>query len=313
MLPFESRQTKRSMNGDRMMELYQGALLALHELQDGNTRYRLRVYDTERSERRVNELCESTELDSIQGIVGLAYPIQVERMVNWSEAHNIPLLLPFSDDVDLNNRPHVLQFNSTDKQEADSLCGWISLHNTHCVAIEVNEADLAPTIRSLRRQMTAHGIPYTALALRDLLADSAAYALDIAKENIIILHSDKYQHVRILLPHLAKLQEDGYSIRIISQYSWQKENIALPQLYTSMFNTPKDQATYTALWNTYFSPEHTSETPRYDLLGYDLIRAMVAWLQGTKETNGLQSDIRWMQTSENGGYQNAKVTVMITE
>ena len=34
MLPFESQQTKRSGNAERMMEFYEGALLALHDLQN---------------------------------------------------------------------------------------------------------------------------------------------------------------------------------------------------------------------------------------------------------------------------------------
>ena len=49
LLPFESRQTKRSTNAERMMEFYQGALLAIHDLQNDSTLYRLRVYDSERS------------------------------------------------------------------------------------------------------------------------------------------------------------------------------------------------------------------------------------------------------------------------
>ena len=43
MLPFESKQTKRSGNAERMMEFYQGALLALRDLQNDSTLYRLRV------------------------------------------------------------------------------------------------------------------------------------------------------------------------------------------------------------------------------------------------------------------------------
>ena len=101
MLPFESQQTKRSGNAERMMEFYQGALLALRDLQNDSTLYRLRVYDTERSERKVNELCDSTELDSVKAILGLVYPIQIERMAAWCEIHKVPLMLPFSDDVDL--------------------------------------------------------------------------------------------------------------------------------------------------------------------------------------------------------------------
>ena len=310
MLPFESMQTKRSGNAERMMEFYQGALLALRDLQNDSTLYRLRVYDTERSERKVRELCDSTELDSVQGILGLVYPIQIEIMSAWCEAHHVPLLLPFSDEMELESHPHVLQFNSTDQQEADSLCAWLARQeNIHCTAVEVREADLASSIRTLRKQMKNNGIAYTGIALRDLMNDSVDYALDREKENIIILHSDRFQHVRMLLPHLAKLQETGYRIRIVSQYSWQKEKIALPQVYTSMFTVEGESAVYDAVWAEFFKNEHVSETPRYDLLGYDLMKTMIGWLHGETELNGLQSNIRWTQINK-GGYQNTCVQVV---
>ena len=311
MLPFESQQTKRSGNAERMMEFYQGALLALHDLQNDSTLYRLRVYDTERSERRVNALCDSTELDSVKGVLGLIYPIQIERMAEWCEIHQVPLLVPFSDDIDLSTHSQVLQFNSTDAQEADSLCRWMMQQDStaHFVAVEVREADLASSIRTLRKRMHANKIAYTGMALRDLLVDSCAYALDLEKENIVILHSDRYQQVRMVLPHLEKLQREGYRIRIVSQYSWQKEKIFLPQVYTSMFKTEGNRETYDALWAESFRGGHVSEAPRYDLLGYDLMQALVAWLNGEQAHKGLQSDILWTQFNK-GGYQNAQVLII---
>ena len=307
MLPFESQQTKRGANAERMMEFYQGALLALHDLRNDSTLYRLRVYDTERSERRVNALCDSTELDSVRGILGLVYPIQIERMAAWCEVHQVPLLLPFSDDAELTEYHQLLQFNSNDQQETDSLCRWIASREVHCAAVEVS--DLSDFTRTMRKQLREHQIPYSALSLRDLMNDSAAYALDSAKENIILLHSDRYQHIRMLLPHLQKLQQDGFRIRIISQYNWQKEEISLPQVFTSVFTAEGDREAYDANWSQYYTGGHTSEIPRYDLLGYDLMRALVGWLQGEKESSGLQSSIRWQQI-ENGGYQNAAVKVV---
>ena len=89
LLPFESQQTKRSANAERMMEFYQGALLALYERQNDSVRYRLRVFDSERSERRVRALCDSTELDSVKAILGLAYPIQIERMAEWCDLQQV--------------------------------------------------------------------------------------------------------------------------------------------------------------------------------------------------------------------------------
>ena len=308
MLPFESQQTKRSANSERMMEFYQGALLALHDLQKEDTRYRLRVFDTERSERRVNSLCDSTVLDNVRAIIGPVYPIQIERVAAWAASHKVPVILPFSAEDDLDQKPYVMQFNSTDRQQADSLRVWIENHDVNCVVVEVKEADMSESSRMMRKQLQDYHIPYMSLPLRDLINDSASYALDPSKENLILLHSDKFQHVRILMPHIAKLQEDSMSVRIISQYSWIKENISIPQVYASMFTAETDRSAYDAQWSTYFSAEHVSDAPRYDLLGYDLMRAAVAWLQGEQDSSGLQSDIRWLQEG-NGGWQNANVKV----
>lgn len=312
LLPFESQQTKRSVNADRMMEFYQGALIALSEKQNDSTLYRLRVYDTERSERKVNALCDSTELDSIQAIIGPVYPIQIERVATWCDQHEVPLILPFSDHVELEAHPYALQFNSTADQEADSLCQWIKAKGEaiHCVAIDVRESDLSSSIRTLRSAMSEQGIEYQELTMRDLLNDSAYYALDRDKENLVILHSDRFQHIRVLLSHLYKLQTEGYRIRLVSRYAWQKETIDLPQVYTSVFTRSEGWEVYDAQWADYYVNDHTSEAPRYDLLGYDLMSAALTWLHGEETAHeGLQSEIRWVKV-QNGGYQNAGVKVV---
>ncbi len=311
MLPFESQQTKRSGNAERMLEFYQGALLALHDRQNDSTLYRLRVYDTERSERRVQALCDSTELDSVRAILGLVYPIQIERMSSWCAAHQVPLFVPFSDDIDLATHPFVMQFNANARQEADSLCAWLEARkeDLHIVTTEVKDSELAAPIRTLRKQLKARDIAYKSVPLHDLLNDSAAHALDIEKENIIILHSDRYQQVRMILPHLITLRNAGYKIRLVSQYAWQKEHIELPQLYTSMFTQNEGREAYDALWQASYKNEHVSLSPRYDLLGYDLMQALIAWLEGNQEYKGLQSTIEWKQMQQ-GGYQNACVGVI---
>lgn len=311
MLPFESQQTKRSVNADRMMEFYQGALIALSEKQNDSTLYRLRVYDTERSERKVNALCDSTELDSVQAIIGPVYPIQIERVATWCDQHEVPLILPFSDNVELEAHPSALQFNSTADQEADSLCQWIKAKGEaiHCVAIDVRESDLSSFIRTLRSAMSKQGIEYQKLTMRDLLNDSAYYALDRDKENLVILHSDRFQHIRVLLSHLYKLQTEGYRIRLVSRYAWQKETIDLPQVYTTVFTRSEGWEVYDAQWADYYVNNLTSEAPRYDLLGYDLMSAALACLRGETAHEGLQSEIRWVKV-QNGGYQNAGVKVV---
>ena len=312
MLPFESQQTKRSGNAERMMEFYQGALLALRNLQNDSTLYRLRVYDTERSELRVKALCDSTELDSVQGVLGLVYPMQIERMAEWCDLRKVPLLLPFSDDVNLTKRPYLYQFNTPDADKAKALTDWMKTQDStaHFVAVEVRDADLSPSVRVLRKRMWAEGIEFAGLPMHDLMVDSCAYALDRDKENILVLHSDRYQQVRMLIPHILKLQQAGYSIRLVSQYSWQKEEIGLKQVYTSMFRADISREAYDALWEEIYVGGHVSEAPRYDLLGYDLMNELVRLVTRQPGLPFLQSPITWESTGEQDGWQNTQILVI---
>ena len=309
LLPFESRQIKRSVNADRMMEFYEGALLALRDLQNDSTLYRLRVYDTERSERRVNALCDSTELDSVQGILGPVYPIQIEIVAKWCEKHQVPLMLPFSDEMDLQGHPYLYQFNSPDKDEAKALAQWIAnREDRHCVFVETRESDLAPSIRLLRQELKAQNIPYSTLAFRDLMNDSVNYAIDQFQENIFILHSDRYQQVRMALPHIAKIAARKL---LVSQYSWQKENIDMPQVYTSKFASDIDLTEYDQQWQETYKNQHVSEMPRYDLLGYDLMREMICLIRkDANQHTSLQSPIVWESSSEQDGWQNTYINIV---
>lgn len=309
MLPFESQQTKRSGNAERMMEFYEGALLALHDLQNDSILYRLRVYDTERSERKVQELCDSTELDSVKAILGLVYPIQITRMAAWCEAHQVPLFLPFSDDVNLKNHPQIHQFNSPDADEVEALAQWIAQReDRHCVFVDTKEADMTPSMRLLRKKLKAQEIPYSSLALHDLLNDSVGYAVDSFQENIFILHSDRYQHVRMALPHIAKIQ---VAKLLVSQYAWQRENINMHQVYTSKFVTDTDLTEYDRLWEDTYTNTHVSDMPRYDLLGYDLMREIVhIVLHQENDKQPLQSPIVWESESEQDGWQNTYIQIV---
>lgn len=309
LLPFESRQIKRSVNADRMMEFYEGALLALRDLQNDSTLYRLRVYDTERSERRVNALCDSTELDSVQGILGPVYPIQIEIVAKWCEKHQVPLMLPFSDEMNLQGYPYVYQFNSPDKDEAKALAQWIAnREDRHCVFVETRESDIAPSIRLLRQELKAQNIPYSTLAFRDLMNDSVNYAIDQFRENIFILHSDRYQQVRMALPHIAQIAARKL---LVSQYSWQKEDIDMPQVYTSKFASGTDLTEYDQQWQETYKNQHVSEMPRYDLLGYDLMREMIRLIRKDEnQYTSLQSPIVWESSSEQDGWQNTYIHIV---
>jgi hypothetical protein len=136
------------------------------------------------------------------------------------------------------------------------------------------------------------------------------------RENIIIFNTEKYSNLSALMPHLLSLV-GMYKITLYSRYSWQSENILLPQIYTSVFHGDSiSSEQYDMMYEEYFETLPSSQYPRYDLLGYDLTKHFLRLIQNP-DTNtlqepwdGVQSSIQYMPSSTHQGYENKKISVI---
>lgn len=311
MLPFQARNTKRDRNMDRFVDFYEGVLLAIREMQTDTTRFILDVYDTEKSDLRVRQLIDSGRLEGVDAVLGLAYPMQLMQVGEWAKEKQVPVLAPFIDHIEgIETNPYILQFNPSSQQEAQAMAEWLSEHRekVNCVLIDAKEADIPQSIRLLRREIIVRDIPTTTTSIRNILNDSLGTALRNDVENILIFNTEKYSNIQVLIPRIQKVAGER-SITLYSKYSWSKENIPLPQIFTSVFKQQIiDDAVYEEDFQRYFGHEHTTDTPRFDLLGYDLMKELVAYLQGT-EYHGLQSDIRFEHISAEGGLVNTNIEI----
>lgn len=312
MLPFESKQTKRSNQATRMMEFYQGALLALYNAQNDSILFRLRVFDTERSERRVIELMNNGTLNNVDGILGPTYPIQMEQLLPWCKKNQVPLLLPFTDDVNLKDHPYLYQFNASDNDRAATIVNWIKSKgdSIHCVTIDANDTDISQSTRAIRAHLRFNNIAYDKTTIHNILSDSLFLSLDSTKQNLLILHTDKYSRANILIPHIEKCMKAGYNVILHGQYSWQREKIEVPLLCASVFEAHNSTEEYTQLWNRYFVNIPQSKLPRYDLLGYDLMNELIYIVTGISPNANLQSNIRWEATSIEDGWANTHIELV---
>ena len=311
MLPFQARNTKRDKNMDRFVDFYEGVLLAMQDMQDDSTHFVLDVYDTEKSDLRVRQLIDSGRLEDVDAILGLAYPMQLMQVSEWAKEKHVPVLVPFADHIEgIETNPYILQFNPSHKQEAQAMADWFAQHKQeiNCVLIDAKDADIPQSIRLLRKEIAARGIPSTTVSIRNILNDSLETALREGVENILIFNTEKYSNIQVLIPRVQKAQGD-HQVTLYSQYSWSKENIPLPQIYTSVFKQKITQDTqYEERFLHYFGHEHATDTPRFDLLGYDLMRELVACLQDTVY-HGLQSDVHFERISDAGGLVNTNIEI----
>lgn len=316
LLPFQARNDKRDQHAERFMEFYEGCLLAAYDLQAEGQPLVLDVYDTEKNTAIVRQLIDSNSLAETQAVIGLAYPLQLMQVMPWAMEHKVPVLAPFIDYMEgIETNPYLYLFNSSAEQEARVLGQWLEAHrdSVNCVLVEAKDADIPSSVRLVHKEIKARQIPYTKTSIRQILDDSIQSALRDSVENILIFNTEKYSNVQVLIPRILN-SKGSHAVTLRAQYSWTRENIALPLLYTSIFSTdqPTARDAYEMHYERYFGHEHVSTTPRYDLLGYDLTRTIAAILKDTTYT-GLQSDIRFEQVNPEGGYINTNVHVIHTK
>ena len=316
LLPFQARNDKRDQHAERFVEFYEGCLLAAYDLQAEGQPLVLDVYDTEKNTAIVRQLLDSNSLAETQAVIGLAYPLQLMQVMPWAMEHEVPVLAPFIDYMEgIETNPYLYLFNSSAEQEARVLGQWLEAHrdSVNCVLVEAKDADIPSSIRLVHKEIKARQIPYTKTSIRQILDDSIQLALRDSVENILIFNTEKYSNVQVLIPRILN-SKGSHAVTLRAQYSWTRENIALPLLYTSIFSPdqPTARDAYEMHYERYFGHEHVSTTPRYDLLGYDLTRTIAAILKDTTYT-GLQSDIRFEQVNPEGGYINTNVHVIHTK
>lgn len=313
LLPLQAQITQRTETMDRFVDFYEGCLIALQQVQDSLYPIHLFTYDIGKDQHMTEQLIQEGKLDSIQAIIGPAYPQQVTALDSFINHHHIPTLVPFTDNIPmLSHNPYLIRFNATTEQEADAFLRFVEdkQDSINCVLVEGREADIPQSIRYIREQIVNRGLPYTVTSLHTIMEDSLYTNLKDSVRNIIIFNTEKYNNLQIILPHLSTGKGKN-DLALYSHYAWQKEQIVLPQVYATIFTTDSVASTnaYEQAYDIYFGHPHASGHPRFDLLGYDLTRQFIAFLRGQAMPQGLQSDLRLEREGE-GGWVNTHMTLI---
>ncbi len=319
LLPLMTDEIERKPATERFLEFYEGALLAVNGAQEEGQRFELYVFDTQKNDVRIQTILQQEELKALDAIVGPAYPSQVDYVSSFAAENQIPTLIPFTSKVDsINTNPYLLQFNPTDDMMRDTLMAYLAntLDSIQYVFVETDAKKDAASIADLKKQLKAQGLSYKMLTDSVVMHDSLPQVLHKTKTNIIVFDTDKYREAGLLLAKVEQLQNQ-YPMLLWSHYAWQKNVIKMPHVYTSVFKRAKlidiDLMTYTMRFNQFFGHDLQNDSPRYDLLGYDLTTWLIQWLQNNKgdlHLQGLQSDIHFQPIHESAGSVNTAIQIL---
>ncbi len=318
-LPLMTDEAERKPATERFVEFYEGALLAVNEAQEKGQRFELYVFDTQKNDVRLQTILLQEELKALDAIVGPAYPSQVDVVSGFAAAHQIPTLIPFTSKVEaVESNPYLLQFNPTDEMMRDTLMAYLesTLDSIQYVFIETDAKRDAASIADLKKQLKAQGIAYQTVTDSLVMRDSLAFSLHETRTNIIVFDTEKYREAGLLLAKVEQLQS-SFPMLLWSHYAWQKNVINMPHVYTSIFKRSKlidiDLMTYTMRFNRFFGHDLQNDSPRYDLLGYDLTTWLIQWLQNNKQDlhlKGIQSDMHFQTINPNSGAVNTAIQII---
>ena len=326
--PFQVEAAKRDGQMDRFIDFYEGALLAIYEAQACGQHFEIFTYDVQKSDIAIQKVLKKGEMQNLDAIIGPAYPAQVSHAALFAKQNRIPCIIPFTNKVSgLEHNPYLMQFNPSAQKEAEAAVRLLSAHkdSLQLVFVDPQASEVSPFVSTLREKALAAGFTTADIALQTIINDSLTTILKQDKKNILVFNSDKYVSVNAVMSKVVN-QKKGHSLALFGRYSWQHEKCPIEMVYVSIFHEPNTvhMASYEALYKQYFGHALSSLQPRYDLLGYDLTKAVIRHLllsqQAVSDQDkqhvfaeehiGLQSDIHYERVSEEGGLENMGIKLI---
>jgi len=328
LLPFMLDQPKTDPSVERFVNFYEGALLAINEAKQHGISFEIYTYDTEKSEERVTEILNNPEIKTVDLIIGPAFSNQVPIVDDFSKANKINTLIPFTSKVpDIDSNPYLFQFNPGQDSELDLITDLISgkYKNAHIVFAELQ--DISPLddgrirVEALQKKLTKEHKSFSNIDVTTSENFDFTKVLRKGEKNLIIFNSDKYSNVSPFLNSLT-LKSTSYDIVLFKQYNWRNQSEKTPQsIFISPFITkfnPSLINDFNLEYDQYFGKDAAADSPRFDLLGYDLSKYFIALIRhnGGKFGNkinsnipekGIQSEPLFERSSTGSGFINQRV------
>ena len=156
----------------RMVEFYQGFLMAVERLKREGHSFEINTFDTGAKEKSLDSLISSGALDRMDLIIGAYYPNHNKELGRFVKDKDIPLIVPFSNKKDeLYNNPMAFFVNTLQAailpDVASNFVSTFPKANVIFVedTVKSNKRDF---IKTLTAQLDKNGIPHTTIQMEQI-------------------------------------------------------------------------------------------------------------------------------------------------
>ena len=286
---------------NRMLEYYQGFLLAVEKLKRYGYSFEINTYDSGRENKSLDSLLTSGALDNMDIIIGALYPTHNKELAKFAQEKEIPLVIPFTSKEDeIFRNPMVYIVNTMQSYFFSEVIDHFTqkFPNANVIFVEDTTANNKKEfISALTDGLNQKHVPHTTIQMESITeltgllvkqeCDSTAIApikkaLDSERENIFIPLSSSASTLSTLVPSLILLKNDTLSLPKFKLFGYPEWQIYANDMRAQLYEA--DTYFYASFFSHYSLPEAAKFQdeyarwfdrnllniyPRYGMLGYD--------------------------------------------
>ncbi|MBQ7553515.1 MAG: LysM peptidoglycan-binding domain-containing protein [Bacteroidaceae bacterium] len=288
-LPFIA-EGKGNTESERMVEYYQGFLMAVDSLKRTGTSFDLYTYDSGSTVASVNAILAKPEMKNMDIIFGPLYTEQIKPMAEFANKNHIRLVIPFtSRDNTVYRNPDIYQINTPQSYLYSEVYDHFTRQfpKSHVIFLNAKTGteDKADFINGLREELKSKQIPFTNLD-ESATSEQMQAALQKDRANVFIPTSGSNTVLIKTLPQLSAMVNDSIykekihaEVHLFGYPEWQtytKDHLSAffeldTYFYTSFYtnNLLAAPRNFTSSFRRWYGKDMEERYPKYGMLGFD--------------------------------------------
>lgn len=332
MLPFTSTSQDEQ---SRMVEFYEGFLMAIDSLKHQGVSADIYTYDTKGTTAGTNAILSQSKLKDMDIIFGPAHQSSIASVAAFADKNNIRLVVPFSPKVDqVFTNPNIYQVNTPQSYLYSKVYEHFirKFGKTNVIFVDDGSGDKekAEFIKGMKNELKDNNVRFKQIQLAgDIDPNKVIAAMDTLQENIFIPTSGRSSALTRILPHLTLVRREHphFDMHLFGYPEWQtytQDFLAnfyeLDTYFYSSFYTNNlfpAAINFTQSYRRWYSKDMSNTYPKYGMLGFDVGYFFLKGLsqQGNKleenlnrvQVTPIQTGFCFERVNNWGGFINRKV------
>lgn len=317
----------------RMVEYYEGLLMAVDSLKRTGTSIDLYTYNSGPENASLNSILGKSEMKEMDIIFGPLYQQHIKPLAEFAKKNNTRLVIPFtSKDNTVFQNSSVYQINTPQSYLYSEVYDHFvrQFPNANVIFIEASQGtkDKAEFIKGLKDELRNRSIPTKSLQ-EDATVESMKAVLRADRENIFIPTSGSNLTLIKILPQLTLLvrEQPESNVHLFGYPEWQtytKDHLEAffeldTYFYSSFYtnNLLPAAINFTKNYRRWYGKEMDERYPKFGMLGFDTGYFFLKGLSRygssfEKNMQGLdlipiQTGFKFQRVNNWGGFINKKV------